>query len=169
MRVRTGRIPSQSDLCTTYIATFVFEPYKQLAAEQLQQDDTAQFRFFYDFAMGIAEITSRLYGAEEARAGRTKEMFQEYREQAEGIFDEGHLDTRADDYVVISGEAENADILFEEDPSGFLLIDRTLAELESWSSPLQYSSRSKEFTLAGAQLAAFLYKNSYEISEDLYH
>lgn len=129
----------------------------------------AQFRFFHDFAMGMNEIIGRLQEAEGVRTGFINEMFQRRREQSEDVFGEGDLDTRANDYAAFSGESEKAAYLFEEDPTGFLLIHRTLTDLEVWDESLYHPSRSKEFYLAGAQLAAFLYKNSYEIAENLYH
>lgn len=167
-RINTGHLPSQANLCRTYIEQFVLQSYMQTAYERIQQRDTAQFRFFYDFAMGMNEVIGRLQEAEGVRAGFIDEMFQLRREQSEGVFNEEELDTRADEYAVFSDEVEKAATLSEEDPSGFLLIDRTLDDLERDES-LYRSSRTKEFYLAGAQLVAFLYKNSYEIAEDLYH
>lgn len=161
MYEETGVASSQEDVCSQYISHFVLPGYGKAAVAALGDD--ASFRFYYDFTMGIVEVTSRLYEAEEARNGRTGELFRKSREKLEEIFDKTHLDTRKNSFVVIVSEAQTSRDLFEEDFNGFALVDRTIEELESDDTFLKGLGCSKEYVVAGAQLAAYLYKHSYAI------
>lgn len=164
MLQETSQEPSLPDLCATYITTNIFEPYKTAAFESLQRNDIPSFRFFYDFAMGIAEVTSRIYEAEEQRNGRTQELFHVSRDSIEQVIDARYLDTRADAYVLVEERARTAAQVLEEHEDGFASIDEVLEELES-GKPLESLAQSKDYVLAGARYATFLYKHSLRIME----
>ena len=167
MHSETGEIPSQADLCATYITTHIFKGYTDEAQERLNKRDAPSFRFFYDFAAGIGEVTSKIYMGIEQQNGSFPQTFHESRSVTESILNEDSLDTRGDDFQTQMDEAEQAGRLIQVDPSGFLLIDETVQNLEQ-DLPEHLRDCEREYVAAGAKLAAYLYKNSYEIIGILY-
>ena len=72
---------------------------------------------------------------------------------------------QADAYLSVKERVKQDAALLIEDPSGFSLLDSHLRQIDS--GEFLRESQSKDYVLAGAKLAAELYRSVYEISAKL--
>lgn len=139
----TGEIPSRREICAQLVLRGTAIPAREFAILQYNARVFDAFRFWYDISSGQLIIVNSIFTGEE------------------GVEDPSNkVNPQREKF------AQQVARLLEEDPSGFLLIDTALHSMETDPDAIpEYQVR--EFTLAGAKLAAKLYKLSYPLSENL--
>lgn len=157
---------SKPFLCATFLEKNVSDECMDAARNANSGDSIEKFRFFFDFAIGLKMVLSRVVRAEDELSDRGEE-----RRLKVAFYESKALNMpageAAEEYLHMRRDAVDSLTLLRKDPSGFLLLDSCVEKVKA-GSDLPVDLYTKEYVVAGAELARDLYKKVYEIAEPLY-
>lgn len=162
---------SKLALCAAVLKVVIFKKSMEWAMKRAEKafyaDNESAFGFHFDFGMGLGSVFGILLATEAEIAGHADNVIVEHQAQAERFLDQTlNLKTspggQAENYVRAKRELAIDAELLKKDPTGFLLVDSYVSKLKQ-SSPDPH--QTKEYVVAGAELARDLYKMLYEIVE----
>lgn len=164
---KNGTSLSRPLLCAYTLFLYeVCDKFIGLARRADSENDIEQFRFFFDFGRGSELVLHSIFGAEEGLSDRGEESRLEATSLASKMLDistgeaaEGYLRMKRDETYSLG--------LLRQDPSGFLLLDSVVEKVKA-DSDFHIGLHTKEYVLAGAEVARDLYKKIYEIAAPLY-
>jgi len=120
------------------------------------------YRFLFDVYIGMRHTLNALLLADSESRAETQII--DVVSSASDVLSTT-IPEQADAYLFVKERVKQDAALLIEDPSGSSLLDSHLRQLES--GEFLRESQSKDYVLAGATLAAELYRSVYEISAKL--
>ena len=157
-----GESASRVKLAATMVLQGNGTELRNFADKALRERQIPAYRFFFDLYYGLRTTMFTLLLAEREISGEAQSDI------ANAISTEGKIlsmsvSEQVQRSLAYSREAERDSSLLKQDPSGFMLIDDYLTDLQKET----FSLLSEEYVMTGANLAADLYKSVYQISTNL--
>jgi len=178
-----GLRASRPVLCADYIRTWLFLNVEEFFEDYLQKGNRSLFALWFDVASGLAQVSSRVYLAEAGVAGQADEWVASAvatteedvaRLTPEGVQSPDLFGFQIGAYKEGMADAETAKTLLIQDPTGFLLIDDSVKQIKGeFEKARKDAQKSRSlaqidtFTIAGAEMAAKVYKKIYPWTENL--
>jgi len=120
------------------------------------------YRFLFDFYIGMRHTLNALLLAD--NESRAETQIVDVVSSAADVLTTT-IPEQADAYLSVKERVKQDAALLKEDPSGSSLLDNHLQRVNS--GEFLWESQSKDYVLAGATLAAELYRSVYKISAKL--
>lgn len=167
----TGENPSRPQLCTRYMLNGISFPLQNLALHKYGQGGLQEFIFWYDIGFGVTYIASRISFAESSVRGNADSQVTEGIDLIQNRL--GISSTPSDlaqSYIRSMHEATGVERLLINDPSGLLLIDKTIKQFRNPRERTYYQgvvmkNLVEEYVIAGTELAQGVYTRLYPLSE----
>lgn len=157
----SGRTPSRSVVCAQFVFDGLVTPTYTRAFDSLRTGDSYTFSGLFDFAYGGGTIVGKVMLANKLKETNIEQLTQRLSEDSQAIeIQKGLLIM---DSQIVAG-------LFEQDETGFLLVDEYLAILKGERPSINvprsiWPFHLPEFVIEGAKVAVESYKILYHQEE----
>ena len=161
-----NRSISRPALCADVVISFA-KGYLIKAASALYEGNDSDLRFYFDLTYGVGSTAGLLRTADEHARGTFGEGIASVVPTLLELFEiDTSLPTQAESIVAHFNYADKVRNLLEHEPTGVSVMEFWAKNLRS--NPAAIGFFTKEYSVAGSELAIDIYKGLYQIAGPIY-